>query len=576
MLLQKFAAMPSKAQGGGVFYEELRKNFEIRVPERFNFVRDVVDVYAQSEEERRALVWCDDAGNSITFSFNDLASESARTAHFLTALGIKKGDAVMLILRRRYEFWFFLLALHRIGAIAVPATNMLLKEDIAYRADMAGIKLLVTLEDEILQNEAENALLKNKCELVTTGNPRSGWLSFEQGGVTRDGRAIQGYKSYSDLWTEPQKNDEIKNSDTMLLYFTSGTSGHPKMVAHNFTYPLGHIVTAKYWQNVVDGGLHLTVAETGWAKAMWGKIYGQWLCGSAVFVYDMLAFKPALLLEKMARYKVTTFCAPPTVYRYLGRQDLSVYDLSSLKHCTTAGEALEPELAKRWRELTGKIIYEGFGQTETTLLVGTFTGMEVRQGSMGKPAPGYDVDIIDNEGNSCDCDTPGEIVLRLDSGQPFGMFSGYYKEEELTRATFEGGVYRTGDIARRDKDGYLWFLSRKDDMIKSAGYRISPFEVESVLSKHPAVMECAVTGVACPKRGQAVKATIVLAFGWEPNPALSRELQEFVKKQTASYKFPRIIEFADTLPKTISGKIRRSAIRAIDKISALTSAKNQS
>ncbi|MDR0538982.1 MAG: AMP-binding protein [Spirochaetaceae bacterium] len=570
MLLKKFADLPEMTPAGGVLYEELRKGFAIRVPERFNFVHDVVDVYARAEPFRRALVWCDDAGNEKVFNFADIAAESARTANFLLALGIKKGDAVMLILRRRYEFWFFLLALHRLGAVAVPATNMLLAEDIAYRANMAGIKAIITLEDEALQGEVEKALPQSAgvCALVTVGKPRSGWLCFTQGGVTQDGTIIQGYAAYSNVMETAAENTAGSNSDTMLLYFTSGTSGHPKMVAHNFTYPLGHIVTAKYWQNVIDGGLHLTVAETGWAKAMWGKIYGQWLCGSAVFAYDMITFKPALLLEKMARYSVTTFCAPPTVYRYLSRQNLAAFDLSALKHCTTAGEALEPLLAKKWLDLTGLVIYEGFGQTETTLLAGTFAGMEARHGSMGKPAPGYEIDITDNDGNSCGCDMPGEIVLRLENGRPFGMFAGYYKDEALTSATFNGNLYRTGDIAQRDKDGYLWFLGRKDDMIKSAGYRISPFEVESVLVKHPAVLECAVTGVACPKRGQAVKATIVLTTGWEPNPALSRELQEFVKKQTAPYKFPRIIEFADSLPKTISGKIRRAAIRAVDKLTA--------
>lgn len=554
-------------------YRDIKNGFSVRVPPSFNFTRDVVDVYAKNEPERRAIVWCDDDSGAVdadgansgansgakTFNFKELSEASAQTAHFLTSLGIKKGDAVLLILRRRYEFWFFLLALHKIGAVAVPATNMLLAVDIEYRVDKADIKLIVTLDDSNLQTEVEKAVFGpgaksgTKPKLVTIGRGRDNWICFDN-------------KKFAPVWTHPEGEDAIKNDDTMLIYFTSGTSGYPKMVSHNFTYPLGHIVTAKYWHNVMDGGLHLTVAETGWAKAMWGKIYGQWLCGSAVFVYDMLSFKPPLLLEKMSRYGVTTFCAPPTVYRYLVRQNLSSYNLSALKSCTTAGEALEALVAKKWQELTGHVIREGFGQTETTLMAGTFNGMEVKRGSIGKAAPGYNIDIVDADGVSCAVGVPGEIVLRLDKGRPFGMFSGYYHDEEQTKAAFKDGIYHTGDTAWLDADDYIWFLGRIDDMIKSSGYRISPFEVESILIKHPAVLECAVTGVADIRRGQAVKASIILAEGWEPNPAISRELQDFVRKNTAAYKFPRIIEFVDFLPKTISGKIRRAAIRALSYI----------
>ncbi|MDR3356499.1 MAG: AMP-binding protein [Spirochaetaceae bacterium] len=531
-------------------YEELKSKFAIRIPDNFNFAFDVVDKYAALEPERRALVWCDDAGERV-ICFERLARETNRAANFLTALGVRKGDAVMLILRRRYEFWFFLLALHKIGAIAVPATNMLLEKDIAYRNNAAGIRVIVTLDDPKLQGEADKALDASHTvrHLVTVGPERAGWTRYEGDG-------------FSEVFDRPTGDGATANGDIMLLYFTSGTSGNPKMVLHNFTYPLGHIVTAKYWQNVKDGGLHLTVAETGWGKAMWGKIYGQWLAGSAVFVYDMLSFVPQKLLEKIERYRITTFCAPPTVYRYIVKTNLKKFDLSSLVYCTTAGEALNPEVSNKFTEMTGLVIREGFGQTETTLIVGTFPWMEVKPGSMGRPAPGYDVDVVDVNGISCPAGKAGEIVLRLEAGRPFGMFSGYYNDEALSKQAFSGNIYHTGDIATRDEDGYLWFSGRTDDMIKSSGFRISPFEVESVLQQHPAVLECAVTGVYHPHRGQVVKATIVAAPGYELNPALGREIQDYVKRETAIYKYPRIIEFVDELPKTISGKIRRSVIRA--------------
>ncbi|MDR2343721.1 MAG: AMP-binding protein [Spirochaetaceae bacterium] len=531
-------------------YEELKDKFKIHIPRNFNFAFDVVDRYAATEPERRALVWCDDAGERV-IDFACLVKETNRAANFLTALGIKKGDAVMLILRRRYEFWFFLLALHKIGAIAVPATNMLLEKDIVYRNKAAGIKMIVTLDDPHLQTEADKALSASPTvgHLVTVGPDRPGWTRYRP-------------ERFSETFDRPTGVEASKTDDTMLLYFTSGTSGNPKMVLHNFSYPLGHIVTAKYWQNVQDNGLHFTVAETGWGKAMWGKIYGQWLAGSAVFVYDMLSFVPQKLLEKIRRYRITTFCAPPTVYRYLVKSNLKKFDLSSLGYCTTAGEALNPEVSNKFTAMTGLTIREGFGQTETTLMIGTFPWMKIKPGSMGRPAPGYDVDIVDGEGRSCGEGEIGEIVLRLDKGRPLGMFSGYYNDEALTREAFSGKIYHTGDIASRDRDGYFWFSGRMDDMIKSSGFRISPFEVESVLQRHPAVLECAVTGVYDRQRGQVVKATVVAAPGYELNPALGREIQDFVKRETALYKYPRIIEFVDELPKTISGKIRRSVIRA--------------
>ncbi|MBQ8385041.1 MAG: AMP-binding protein [Spirochaetaceae bacterium] len=536
-------------------YQELKDNFSIAIPENFNFAYDVVDEYARTEPERTALVWCDDNGGERVFSFQDLKTASNKTANFLLSKGIKKGDAVMLILRRRYEFWYFLLALHKIGAIAVPATNLLLKSDIEYRTNAAAIKMIVSLEDKDLQRQIDLALPNSPTvkTLVTTGH-RDGWVSF-----------ADEYPNQSDDFTRPQGDGATVNEDIMLLYFTSGTSGYPKMVQHNFTYPLGHIVTARYWQKVVDGGLHLTLAETGWAKAVWGKIYGQWLAGSAVFAYDMVTFVPGRLLEKMERYKVTTFCAPPTVYRYLVRQDFTKYDLSSLVHCTTAGEALNGEIYNKFLEKTGIKMKEGYGQTELTLTIGNFDGMEPKPGSMGKPAPGYTIDIVDSEGSSCKPEEVGEIVIRLDKGRPFGMFAGYYKDEQRTQEAFMGGLYHTGDMAYRDEDGYFWFVGRIDDMIKSAGFRISPFEVESTLMQHPAVLECAVTGVADDARNQVVKATIVVAPGYEESQQLSQELQEFAKTESALYKAPRIIEFVKELPKTISGKIRHVAIRNQDK-----------
>ena len=537
-------------------YEDLYKNFKIHVPENFNFAYDVVDVYAEKEPKKEALVWCDDNDEKHIFTFKDLSLASKRTANFLKMHGIQKGDRVQLMLRRRYEFWFFLLALHRIGAIAVPATNMLSAADLEYRFNAAEIKMVVAYDDPAMQKEIETARAKSPSveTLVAVGQPRQGWTSF-----------YDDYEICSSKFERPTGENEIKNDDIMVIYFTSGTSSNPKMVAHTFTYPLGHIVTAKYWQNVVDGGRHLTVAETGWAKALWGKIYGQWLAGSAVFTYDMNTFIPGKLLEKMADYKITTFCAPPTVYRYLLQHDLSKYDLSSLTYCVTAGEALNIDIYNRWLEKTGHRLHEGYGQTEVTLSEGNYPWMDPRPGSMGKPSPGYRIEIVRPDGTPCNDEEVGEIIIKIDGGKPFGMFGGYYKDPERTEKVFEGGVYHTGDTAWRDKDGYCWFIGRTDDLIKSSGYRISPFEVEEVLLKHPAVMEVAVTGVEDPSRGQAIKATIVLQKGYEASKELAKDIQLFTKKVAASYKSPRIIDFVTELPKTISGKIRRATIREKDK-----------
>ena len=537
-------------------YEDLYKNFKISIPDNFNFAYDVVDEYAKNEPKREALVWCDDNDESHIFTFKDLSLASQRTANFLVEQGIKKGDRVMLILRRRYEFWFFLLALHRIGAIAIPATNMLAAEDLEYRFNAAKVKMVVTYDDSAVQKEVDKA--KSKCDsvekLVTVGQTaRQNWISF-----------YDDYELFPATFERPTGEAATHNDDIMIVYFTSGTSSNPKMVAHTYTYPLGHIVTAKYWQHVVDGGRHLTVAETGWAKALWGKIYGQWIAGSAVFTYDMTVFIPGKLLEKMAEYKVTTFCAPPTVYRYILQHGISKYDLSSLQYCTTAGESLNLDIYEKFYQQTGIRLQEGYGQTELTLTTGNFGFSEPHSGSMGKPSPGYRMEIVNAEGQPCADDEVGELIIKIDQGKPFGMFGGYYNDPERTEKVFEGGVYHTGDTATRDKDGFFWFVGRTDDLIKSSGYRISPFEVEEVLHKHPAVLEVAVTGVEDKSRGQAVKATVVLQKGYEASKDLAKEIQLFAKNIAASYKSPRIIDFVTELPKTISGKIRRATIRDKD------------
>ena len=532
------------------------EKYKIKTPEHFNFAFDVVDRFATEDSEKIALVWCNDKGNEKILTFSQMAKNVNKTANVLKSLGIKKGDSVMLILRRRYEFWYMLLALHKIGAIAVPATVQLLTSDIVYRIEKAHIKMIVALNDEQVVEHIENALeefstkpenLEKIPQLLLANGKKEGWIDFE----TQFEKASE---TFADVRC-------AENFDTSILYFTSGTSGYPKMVTHNFFYPLGHIVTAKCWQNVKENGLHLSLAETGWAKALWGKIYGQWLCGCGVFVYDMETFIPKKVLEHLQNYKVTSFCAPPTAYRYLLREDFSHYDLSSLTQCTTAGEALTQDIFDTFKKQTGITLREGYGQTELTLTSGNFPWVEVRVGSMGVASPNYDVDVIRPDGTSCNPDEVGEIVIRIDKSKPLGMFSGYYEDEEKTRQAFSDGIYHTGDSGRKDQDGYFWFEGRTDDMIKSSGFRISPFEVESVLLNHPAVFECAVTGIKDDRRGQIVKATIVVKEGFKPCRDLAREIKLFAKKNTANYKTPRLIEFVDELPKTHSGKIRRVEIR---------------
>lgn len=538
-------------------YADFASGFRLVIPENFNFAYDVVDAWAAEEPAREALLWTNPAGEERRFTFADMKELSDKTAAFFQSLGVGKGTRVMLMLKRHWEFWPSMMALHKLGAVAIPATHLLTAEDIEYRCRMADIKVIVAAGDEDMVNHINEA--KPHCKsvewLISTGPcvPK-GWLDFGKG-----------IENAPDFKRPAHVND---NSDVMLLYFTSGTSGEPKMVAHDFTYPLGHIVTARFWHNLHPGDIHLTLADTGWGKAVWGKLYGQWICGADVFVYDFDKFVPKDLLAIMEKYRINSFCAPPTVFRFLIREDVKSFDLSALDRCTIAGEALNPSVFEKWKELTGISLREGFGQTETTLTVGTFPWVEPRPGSMGLPNPLYGIDIVDEDGNPVDDNVNGEIVIRADrDGQkPAGLFKEYLDDKELTDKAWHDGLYHTGDIAWRDKDGYLWFVSRKDDVIKSSGYRIGPFEVESACLTHPAVVECAITAVPDDVRGQIVKATIVLAADYvqQAGADLVKDIQNHVKRITAPYKYPRVIEFVKELPKTISGKIRRVAIRATD------------
>ena len=535
--------------------EDYRKNLHIRVPENFNFGYDVVDVYAAEQPDKKALLWTNDQGDEAQFTFADIKRESDRTASYFQSLGIGKGDVVMLILKRRYEFWFSILALHKLGAVVIPATHLLTKKDVVYRCNMAGIKAIVAAGESVITDHIAAAMPESPTtKLLISVGPEvpEGFLDFHAG--------IAGAAPFV------RPAHVYPNDDIMMMYFTSGTTGEPKMVAHDFTYPLGHITTGLLWHKLHDDSLHLTIADTGWAKAAWGKLYGQWLAGANIFVYDHEKFTPADMLRKIEQYRITSLCAPPTVYRFLIREDMSKYDLSSLEYCTTAGEALNGAVYDAFRELTGIRLMEGFGQTETTLTLATFPWMESKPGSMGVPNPQYRIDLLTPDGRSAEDGEQGQIVIRTDGGKPLGLFKGYYLNEELTREVWHDGVYYTGDVAWRDEDGYYWFVGRADDVIKSSGYRIGPFEVESALMTHPAVVECAITGVPDEIRGQVVKATIVLAAGYRERigEALIKELQDHVKRITAPYKYPRVIEFVDSLPKTISGKIRRKEIRNSD------------
>ena len=547
-LYQRFLRKPEFGS-----YEDFLHNFRINVPENFNFAYDVLDVIAEEEPDKRALQWAHMDGRERAFTFAEISRLSKQAANLFVRLGIQKGDKVMLVLRRHYTFWIAIMALCRIGAVAVPATHLLTKKDIVYRANCAGIKMVVTSAEGCFAASCEEAVpdCPTVEKLLIVDGAREGWLDFE---------ALLAEESDE----FPRPAEPLKHDDIMLLYFTSGTSGMPKMVGHNFDYPLGHIQTAVFWHQCVDGGLHLTVSETGWMKSVWGKLYGQWLAGSAIMVYDFEKFVPKDMLAVLEKYKVTTFCAPPTIYRFMILEDVSKYDLSSIQHCTTAGEPLNPEVFEKWKELTGHELREIFGQTELCVTVGTFPWMKVCPGSMGKPSPQFDVDVVDEDGKSCPAGQVGEIVVRTQYETPVGMFLGYYRDEEGTKAVWHDGMYHTRDLAWRDEWGYYWYVGRADDVIKSSGYRIGPFEVESALMEHDAVVETAITGVPDPVRGQIVKATIVLKKGYEPSEELKKELQNHVKKLTAPYKYPRVIEFVDELPKTISGKIRRVELRERD------------
>ena len=533
--------------------EDYNKNLEFIIPENFNFAYDVMDAWAEEAPEKLALLWTNDQGEEIRTTYGELKEQSDQAASYLMSLGIGKGDPVMLILKRHYEWWVIMLALCKIGAIVIPATHMLTKHDYVYSNTRASVKAIICADDDYIISQIKLAMPESP--------------TVKQYITLRD---EEGFHNWKAEWQQAPKFERPafvnNNEDTMIMYFTSGTSGEPKMVAHDYLYAMGHLTTGVFWHNLHEGSLHLTVADTGWGKAVWGKFYGQWFAGATVFVFDHEKFNADTLLRQMEKYKVTSFCAPPTIYRFMIREDLSKYDLSSLQYCCTAGEALNPAVYDKFYEKTGIRMMEGFGQTETTMTLGTFPWMTPNPGSMGIPNAQYDIDLLRADGTSCEDGEKGEIVVRVGDKKPIGLFKGYYRDEEKTREAWHDGIYHTGDMAWRDEDGYYWFEGRIDDVIKSSGYRIGPFEVESALMTHPAVVECAITGVPDDIRGMVVKATVVLGKEWKDKAGddLVKELQQHVKKETAPYKYPRIVEFVDELPKTISGKIRRVEIRKKD------------
>jgi acetyl-CoA synthetase len=555
-------------------------DFRLHYPEGFNFGYDVVDDIAAADPDRPAMVWCNPEGEEHLFTFADMKRWSDKTANYLASVGVRRGDMVMVILRRHYQFWFVAIALHKIGAVLVPATFMLKEHDLTYRIDRAGVSTIIcTAIGEIAQatdNVAHVCPTLRRRILVDgagggtmadAGDDSVGAALSGPGGVCCAHVQREGWLDFNAGVAEaPERFERVETdaADPFLLYFSSGTTGNPKMVLHDSAYALAHILTAKHWHNVVsDGGVHLTIADTGWGKAVWGKLYGQWLMEACVFTYDFDRFRPAEILALIGRYDITTLCCPPTMYRMMVAEGLGTYDLSSLTWCTTAGEALNPDLFEAWRDHTGLTLTEGFGQTETPVLVCNVVGMAPRPGSMGKPSPQYTVEIQDEEGRRCPPGQTGEIVVAADP-RPAGIMMCYYRDEAKTAEAMHDGWYHTGDTAWRDEDGFYWYVGRNDDLIKSSGYRIGPFEVESVLLEHDAVAECAVTGIADPVRGQAVKATIVLGEGYAASDELTEELQTWVKKRTAPYKYPRVIDYVEALPKTVNGKIRRAAIRDND------------
>ena len=536
--------------------EDYNKNLEFIIPENFNFAYDVVDAWAEEQPDKLALLWTNDQGKERRFTFGEMKELTDKAAAYFLSIGIRKGDMVMIILKRHYEFWLTMMGLSKIGAIAIPATHMLTTHDIVYRNNRAGVKAIICVgEAYVLKQVAGSKAESPTLETLVSIGPI----------------VPEGFHDWHKEWDQApkfQRPEHVNtNDDTLLIYFSSGTSGEPKMAAHDHLYALGHLSTGVFWHNLSEDSLHLTVADTGWGKAVWGKLYGQWFAGAAVFVFDHEKFSADTMLQQMAKYHVTSFCAPPTIYRFMIREDLSKYDLSALRYCCTAGEALNPAVFDHFKELTGITIFEGFGQTETTMTLGTMPWMTPKPGSMGMPNAQYDIDLLRADGTSCEDGEKGEIVVRATPDhKPVGLFKGYYRDEEKTKSVWHDGVYHTGDMAWRDEDGYYWFEGRIDDVIKSSGYRIGPFEVESALMTHPAVVECAITGVPDDIRGMVVKATVVLGKEWKDkgDDNLKKELQNHVKRETAPYKYPRIIEFVDELPKTISGKIRRVEIREKD------------
>lgn len=530
----------------------LLKKISFKNEDRFNFGFDVIDKIAAKTPYKTAMMWVGNDFTERTFTFADMKKYSAMTANYFESLGIKKGDKVMLVLKRHYQFWFSILALHKMGAVAIPATNQLMQHDFEYRYKAGEVKAIVCTADGIVSDEADKAA-KDFPDMikVLVGGKKEGWRDYN----------VE-MPLCSDVYERTA--DTPCGDDPMVMLFTSGTTGYPRLATQSYKYALGHYITAKYWHHVNPDGLHFTISDTGWGKSLWGKLYGQWLCEAGIFTYDFDRFSSENILPMFKKYNITTFCAPPTMYRFFIKEDLSKYDLSSIEYATTAGEALNPEVFHQFKKATGLDIMEGFGQTETTLVVGNLYGSKPKIGSMGKASPLYDIRVLDVEGNECKIGETGELCIRTDNGAPCGLYSGYYKDEEKTNASWHDGFYHTGDQVWMDEEGYLWYVGRIDDVIKSSGYRIGPFEIESVIMELPYVLECAITGVPDPVRGQVVKATIVLVKGTEGTDALKKEIQNYVKEHTAPYKYPRVVEFVTELPKTISGKVRRVEIREND------------
>ena len=515
----------------------------------FNFGFDIVDAIAKREPDKLALLHVAKDKTERRFTYQDIKRASNQCANYFKSLGIKKGDKVMLVMKRHYQFWFAIIALHKLGAVAIPATHLLQAHDFEYRFNAAGISAIVCTGDGNVTMQVDEAA-KNSPTLTTkivVGASRPGWKNFDEE-----------YALYSTHFYRTE--DTACGNDTMLMFFTSGTTGYPKIAAHSYKYPLGHYITAKYWHGVSDDGLHFTISDTGWGKALWGKLYGQWLCEGSVFAYDFDRFDASDILPMFAKYKISTFCAPPTMLRMMIKEDISKYDLSSIVHMTTAGEALNPEVYRQFEKATGLQIMEGFGQTELTLAIANLMGQPHKLGSMGKPSPLYDVDLVDPDGSPVPDGETGEIVIHTDKRVPCGLFQGYYNDPEQTAAAWHDGLYHTGDTAWRDEDGFYWYVGRVDDVIKSSGYRIGPFEIESVIMELPYVLECGVSAAPDEVRGQVVKASIVLVKGTTPSDELKKEIQNYVKQHTAPYKYPRIVEFRESLPKTISGKIQRNKL----------------